>query len=112
MPAAGHLTEAVLSGAASVTASSYGSWIADTQQEDPASAFDGNPATAWAEGDEWSPVKQWIQIGFAGGADLPASIGIRLLDDSTTREIASLLRVSTAAGSVTTRSPRPARSSR
>ena len=103
VPAAGHLTEAVLSGAASVTTSSYGSWIADTQQEDPASAFDGNPATAWAEGDEWSPVKQWIQIGFAGRLDLPASIGIRLLDDSTTREIASLLRVSTAAGSVTTR---------
>jgi len=103
VPAAGHLTEAVLSGAASVTASSYGSWIADTQQEDPASAFDGNPATAWAEGDEWSPVKQWIQIGFAGQLDLPASIRIRLLDDSTTREIASQLRVSTAAGSVTTR---------
>ena len=103
VPAVGHLTEAVLSGAASVTASSYGSWIADTQQEDPASAFDGNPATAWAEGDEWSPVKQWIQIGFDGQLDLPASIRIRLLDDSTTREIASLLRVSTAAGSVTTR---------
>ena len=103
VPAAGDLTEAVLSGATSVTASSYGSWIADTQQEDPASAFDGNPATAWAEGDEWSPVKQWIQIGFTGRPDLPASIGIRLLDDSTTREIASLLRVSTAAGSVTTR---------
>src|SRR6185437_9401320 len=45
----------------------------------------------------------WIQIGFTGRPDLPASIGIRLLDDSTTREIASLLRVSTAAGSVTTR---------
>src|SRR5206468_3660779 len=81
--------------------SSYGSWIADTQQDDPASAFDGNPATAWEEGNEWTPVKQWIQIGFAGAADLPASIGIRLLNDSTTREIASLLRVSTAAGSVT-----------
>src|SRR5690349_12964219 len=103
VPAAGYLTEAVLSGAASVTTSSYGSWIADTQQEDPASAFDGNPATAWAEGDEWSPVKQWIQIGFAGQRDLPASIGIRLLDDSTTREIASQLRVSTAVGSITTR---------
>jgi len=103
VPAAGHQTVAVLSGAASVTASSYGSWIADTQQEDPASAFDGDPATAWEEGNEWSPVKQWIQIGFAGGTDLPASIRIRLLDDSTTREIASLLRVSTAAGSVTTR---------
>jgi arabinofuranan 3-O-arabinosyltransferase len=102
VPAAGHQTVAVLSGAASVTASSYGSWIADTQQEDPASAFDGNPATAWAEGSEQTPAGQWIQIGFARPMDLPASIGIRLLDDSTTREIASRLRVSTAAGSAVT----------
>ncbi len=103
VPAAGHQTVAVLSGAARVTASSYGSWIADTQQEDPASAFDGDPATAWAEGDEFTPVGQWTQINFAGQLDLPASVGIRLLDDSTTREIASVVRVSTAAGSVTTR---------
>ena len=103
VPAAGHQTVAVLSGAASVAASSYGSWIADTQQEDPASAFDGDPATAWAEGDEFTPVGQWIQINFSGQLDLPASVGIRLLDDSTTREIASVLRVSTAAGSVATR---------
>ncbi|HEV3294114.1 MAG TPA: alpha-(1-_3)-arabinofuranosyltransferase family protein, partial [Streptosporangiaceae bacterium] len=102
VPAAGHQTVAVLSGAASVAASSYGSWIADTQQEDPASAFDGDPATAWAEGDEFTPVGQWIQINFSGQLDLPASVGIRLLDDSTTREIASVLRVSTAAGSVAT----------
>ena len=103
VPAAGHQTVAVLSGAASVTVSSYGSWIADTQQEDPASAFDGDPATAWAEGDERTPVRQWIQISFTGPMDLPASVRIRLLDDSTDREIASLLRVSTAAGSVTTK---------
>jgi arabinofuranan 3-O-arabinosyltransferase len=103
VPAAGHQTVAVLSGAASVSASSYGSWIADTQQEDPASAFDGNPATAWAEGDEFTPVGQWIQINFNSQLDLPASVGIRLLDDSTTREIASVLRVSTAAGSMATR---------
>ena len=102
MPAAGHQTVAVLSGAASVTVSSYGSWIADTQQDDPASAFDGNPATAWAEGNELTPVGQWIQIDFTGRLDLPASVGIRLLDDSTDREIASVLRVSTAAGSATT----------
>src|SRR5580704_17016492 len=102
VPAAGHQTVAVLSGVASVTASSYGSWIADTQQEDPASAFDGDPATAWAEGSEQTPAGQWIQIGFARPMDLPASIGIRLLDDSTTREIASRLRVSTAAGSAVT----------
>jgi arabinofuranan 3-O-arabinosyltransferase len=102
VPAAGHLTVAVLSGAASVTASSYGSWIADTQQDDPVNAFDGNPATAWAEGNERTPVGQWIQITFSGPLNLPARVGIRLLNDSTDREIASLLRVSTAAGSVTT----------
>jgi arabinofuranan 3-O-arabinosyltransferase len=85
-----------------VTASSYGSWIADTQQDDPVNAFDGNPATAWAEGNERTPVGQWLQIDFSGPMDLPARIGIRLLDDSTDREIASVLRVSTAAGSVTT----------
>jgi arabinofuranan 3-O-arabinosyltransferase len=102
VPAAGHQTVAVLSGAASVTVSSYGSWIADTQQDDPVNAFDGNPATAWAEGNELTPVGQWIQISFSGPLDLPASVGIRLLDDSTDREMASVLRVSTAMGSVTT----------
>jgi len=103
VPAAGHQTVAVLSGAAGVTASSYGSWIADTMQDDPVNAFDGNPATAWAEGNERTPVGQWIQITFTGQLDLPARIGIRLLDDSTDREIASVLRVSTAAGTATTR---------
>ena len=103
VPAAGHQTVAVLSGAASVTASSYGSWIADTQQDDPVNAFDGNPATSWAEGSEQTPVGQWIQIGFATPRDLPSHIAIQLLDDSTDREIASELRVSTAAGSVSTR---------
>ena len=102
VPAAGHETVAVLSGAASVTSSSYGSSIADTEQDDPVNAFDGNPATAWAEGNELTPVGQWIQVGFSGQLDLPARIGIRLLDDSTAREIASRLRVSTAAGSATT----------
>ena len=102
VPAAGHQTVAVLSGAASVTVSSYGSWIADTQQDDPVNAFDGNPATAWAEGNERTPVGQWIQINFSGPLDLPARVGIRLLDDSTDREMASTLRVSTAAGNATT----------
>jgi arabinofuranan 3-O-arabinosyltransferase len=102
VPAAGHQTVAVLSGAASVTVSSYGSWLADTQQEDPASAFDGDRATAWAEGSALTPAGQWIQINFAGQVNLPTSVGIRLLDDSPAREIASQLRVTTAAGSTTT----------
>jgi len=102
VPAAGHQTVAVLSGAASVTVSSYGSWLADTQQEDPAGAFDGNPATAWAEGSAQTPAGQWIQIRFGHPVNLPSSIGIRLLDDSPGREIASRLRVKTAAGGTTT----------
>ena len=102
VPAAGHQTVAVLAGAASVTVSSYGSWLADTQQEDPASAFDGDPATAWAEGSAQTPAGQWIQINFADQVNLPATVRIRLLDDSPVREIASRLRVTTAAGSATT----------
>ena len=50
VPAAGHQTVAVLSGAAQVTASSYGSWLAEAPQYDPVNAFDDDPATAWAEG--------------------------------------------------------------
>jgi arabinofuranan 3-O-arabinosyltransferase len=102
VPAAGHQTVAVLSGAAQVTDSSYGSWLSENQQEDPVGAFDGDPATAWAEGSQSTPVGQWIQIAFDQPIDLPASVGIRLLDDSPDREIASALRVSTAAGSTLT----------
>jgi arabinofuranan 3-O-arabinosyltransferase len=101
VPAAGHQTVAVLSGAASVAVSSYGSWLANTQQEDPASVFDGNPATAWAEGNSLTPVGQWVQINFDRPLDLPSTVGIRLLDDSPKREIAARLQVSTAAGSTT-----------
>jgi len=101
VPAAGHQTVAELSGAARVSVSSYGSWLGDTQQDDPASVFDDDPATAWAEGGT-PPVGQWIQIDFDHPMRLPATVGIRLLDDNPTREIASSLRVSTAAGSVTT----------
>jgi arabinofuranan 3-O-arabinosyltransferase len=103
VPAAGHQTVAVLSGAAQVTASSYGYWLDDVQQEDPVGAFDGDPATAWTEGSPQTPVGQWIQITFDQAMDLPSRIGIRLLADSPQREMADQLRVSTAAGSTTTK---------
>jgi arabinofuranan 3-O-arabinosyltransferase len=102
VPAAGHQTVAVLSGAASVTASSYGSWLTYQPQYDPVNAFDGNSATAWAEGNPNTPVGQWIQITFDRTLDLPSSIGIQLLDDGFSRSIANQLKVSTAAGSVST----------
>ena len=100
--AAGHQTVAVISGAASVTASSYGSWLAESPQYDPVNAFDGNAGTAWTEGDPETPAGQWIEITFNRALGLPASIGIRLLDDSSFRAIADHVQVSTAAGHVST----------
>jgi arabinofuranan 3-O-arabinosyltransferase len=102
VPAAGHQTVAVLSGAAQVTASSYGSWLDEEPQYDPVNAFDGNPATAWAEASPVTPVGQWIQVTFDHTLDLPATIGIRLLDDNAERSVATRVQVSTAAGAVTT----------
>jgi arabinofuranan 3-O-arabinosyltransferase len=103
VPAAGHQTVAVLAGAASVTASSAGIWDSEAPQYNPVNAFDGNPATSWAESDPYSPVGQWIQINFDHTLSLPSSVGIQLLDDSGRREIATELRVTTAAGSAITR---------
>ena len=100
--AAGHQTVAVLSGAAQVTASSYGSWLEEAPQYDPVNAFDGDPSTAWAEGSAYTPVGQWIQISFDHTLDLPATIGIQLLADSPARSAATEVQVSTAAGSVST----------
>ena len=102
VPAAGHQTVAVLSGASSVTTSSYGSWLTYEPQYDPVNAFDGNSATAWAEGNPSTPVGQWIQITFNRALDLPSSIGVQLLDDGFSRSVANQLKVSTAQGSVTT----------
>ena len=102
VPAAGHQTVAVLSGAAQVTASSYGDWLVQAPQYDPVNAFDGNPSTAWTEGSPYTPVGQWIQIDFDRTLDLPATIGIQLLTDDPSRSVASRVQVSTAAGSVST----------
>jgi arabinofuranan 3-O-arabinosyltransferase len=100
-------TVAVLSGAASVTASSVGSWLAETPQYDPVNAFDRDPATSWAEGVPGSPVGQWLQVSFGHPVNLPRSAAIRLLDDGPARELADRVLVATAAGRAVT-SLRPA----
>jgi arabinofuranan 3-O-arabinosyltransferase len=97
--AAGHQTVAVLSGAASVTASSAGTWLGESPQYDPVNAFDGNPATAWAESNPTTPVGQWIQINFGHPIRLPSTVGIQLLTDTDRRSVANQLRVTTSAGS-------------
>jgi arabinofuranan 3-O-arabinosyltransferase len=102
VPAAGHQTVAVLSGAQSVTASSYGSWLGESPQYDPVNAFDGNPATAWTEGNPATPVGQWIQINFGRTINLPSTVGIQLLDSFYGQAVANELRVTTSAGSTST----------
>jgi arabinofuranan 3-O-arabinosyltransferase len=98
---AGHQAVAVLTGAASVTASSAGSWLWEVPQSDPAGAFDGNPATAWTEASPVSATGQWIQISFARPRYLSGPAAIRLLDDIT-RPVATRLIVTTAAGRAVT----------
>jgi len=99
--ARGHQTVAVLSGAASVTASSSGSWLANSPQIDPVNVFDDNPRTAWVEANPYTAVGQWIQITFSNPVNLPDTIGIMLLDDGAVRPVADRLRVSTATGTIT-----------
>jgi arabinofuranan 3-O-arabinosyltransferase len=102
VPAAGHQTIAVLTGAAQVTASSWGSWLEESPQDDPANAFDGNPHTAWVEGDPKSPDGQWIEVRFTKPIHLGRRVGIHLLDDSPGRAIANQLVVTTARGKAIT----------
>src|SRR5262249_54708686 len=99
--ATGHQTVAVLSGAASVTASSTGSWLSESPQFDPVNAFDGNPNTVWTEANPTTPVGQWIQITFARQVRLPAAIAIRLIDDRALRPLPDKLTIRTANGTVT-----------
>ncbi|HVB42367.1 MAG TPA: alpha-(1-_3)-arabinofuranosyltransferase family protein [Streptosporangiaceae bacterium] len=101
VPGTGHQTVAVLSGAASVTASSAGSWTGETSQFDPVNAFDGDPRTAWVEASPVTAVGQWVQIRFDHPMSLPDTIGVNLLDDNPLRAVASALTVSTATGTVT-----------
>ena len=94
---AGHQTVAVLTGAASVTASSAGSWLWEVPQGDPVNAFDGDPSTAWIEASPGSADGQWIQIGFDHPLHLSGPLTVRLLDDIP-RPVATRLVITTAAG--------------
>ncbi|UXY27371.1 alpha-(1-_3)-arabinofuranosyltransferase [Streptomyces sp. HUAS TT20] len=97
----GHQTVAQLRGASSVTASSYGNWLFHLPQYDPVNAFDGDPATAWAEGAPGSAKGQWLRIGFDGSYDMPSSVKVTPLPQQSVRAAATRVRVTTEKGSVT-----------
>jgi arabinofuranan 3-O-arabinosyltransferase len=65
VPGVSHQTVSAPIGAASVSASSYGSSpLIDDPNEGPAAAFDGNPKTAWVANANDNSTGQWVSITF------------------------------------------------
>ncbi|WP_447037230.1 alpha-(1-_3)-arabinofuranosyltransferase domain-containing protein [Streptomyces sp. DSM 118878] len=96
-----HQTTAELRGARSVTASSYGNWLFHLPQYDPVNAFDGNPATAWAEGNAGTADGEWIRAEFNAKIDVPSSFRVTPLPQDGVRAAPTRVRVETEHGSVT-----------
>ncbi len=85
---------------ASVSASSYGSWLLQIPELAPANAFDGDPATAWAPGTVDSSVGQWVQANLTGPVEV-SHVGVRLLEDGPWRPRVHRITVTTRVGSLT-----------
>ncbi|MFH8606157.1 DUF3367 domain-containing protein [Streptomyces sp. NPDC018029] len=96
-----HQTTAELRGARSVSASSYGNWLFHLPQYDPVNAFDGNPATAWAEGGSGSADGEWIKAEFNSKVAVPSSFRVTPLPQDGVRSAPTRVRVETERGSVT-----------
>ncbi|MDT0308284.1 alpha-(1-_3)-arabinofuranosyltransferase family protein [Streptomyces sp. DSM 44917] len=96
-----HQTVARLTGADSVTASTSGNWLFHLPQYDPVNAFDGDPATAWAEGSAASPAGEWLRIGFEGRTDVPGTLSVTPLPGDAARPAPVRVRVETENGAVT-----------
>ncbi len=80
-----------------VTASSYGSWLLQLPELQPANAFDRNADTVWVAGDDRTSQGQWVQ------ASLPAprsveGLKVRLLREGRFRPRIVRLRVITDGG--------------
>ena len=87
-------------GAKSVDASSYSSTTLNLDPSDgPASAFDGNPSTAWVASGAGRSIGQWVSIAFDREVDLK-SITISPLNDSPNRPTIKWVTLTTDRGSV------------
>ncbi|MGW6022993.1 alpha-(1-_3)-arabinofuranosyltransferase domain-containing protein [Streptomyces sp. NPDC055099] len=96
-----HQTTAHLRGAKSVTASSYGNWLFHLPQYDPVNAFDGNPATSWAEGSPGKPKGAWIKAEFRAKESIPSMLRVTPLPQEGVRAAPTKVRVETEQGSRT-----------
>ncbi|MFF7245142.1 alpha-(1-_3)-arabinofuranosyltransferase family protein [Embleya sp. NPDC008237] len=93
-----HQSTAELRGAASVSASSSGNWLFHLPQFDPVNAFDGDPATAWAEGSPGEPDGQWLKVAFTAPTDIPASLSLTPLAGDGMRAAPTRVRIETDRG--------------
>ncbi|MFE2947501.1 alpha-(1-_3)-arabinofuranosyltransferase family protein [Embleya sp. NPDC059267] len=93
-----HQSTAELRGATSVSASSSGNWLFHLPQFDPVNAFDGDPATAWAEGSPGKPAGQWLKVGFTAPTDIPASLLLTPLAGDGLRAVPTRVRIETDRG--------------
>jgi arabinofuranan 3-O-arabinosyltransferase len=98
----GHQTVAELRGARSVTASTSGNWLFHLPQFDPVNAFDGDPATAWAEGAPGSANGQWLRIDFEDAQDIPSTFEVTPLPQDGVRSAPTRIKVETERGSRST----------
>ncbi|MDX2696669.1 alpha-(1-_3)-arabinofuranosyltransferase domain-containing protein [Streptomyces ipomoeae] len=98
----GHQTVAELRGAAKVTASTSGNWLFHLPQYDPVNAFDGDPATAWAEGAPGSANGQWLRIDFDEALELPSTFEVTPLPQDGVRSAPTRIKVETERGSRST----------
>ncbi len=93
-------------GGAQVTSSSYGSSaLLDIPSEGPASAFDGDPTTAWVVSVANHSVGQWISIRFSRPIQL-RTISITPLDDSSLRPWIEEVRLTTDRGAIRQKIPK------
>ena len=95
-----HQTVADPLGAASVSASSYGSTtLSLAPSQGPAAAFSTNPGTAWVASDVHSSVGQWVKINFRRSVTLH-TIKLHPLADTMERPRVTEVTISTARGKV------------
>jgi len=100
VPGVEHQTVEDPIGAASISASSFGStFLVDDPTAGPASAFDGNPYTAWVADATDHSLGQWISITFQHPLPL-SSITVTPLVGSALQPTISRISISTDRGSV------------